>query len=287
VDAFNQYRPLLFSIAYRMLGIPMDAEDAVQEAYLRWQQADQSEVRSPKAFLCATITRLCIDNLTSAKVQREAYVGAWIPEPLLTEKIAGIAETAELAESLSVAFLMLLESLTPIERAVFLLHEVFDYGYPEIAQFVDKSEANCRQLLKRARQAIAERRPRFDVTLEQQQDLLGHFIQTCGEGDMNGLMALLSEDITVWSDGGGKVIAALKPIYSADKAARFLLGLTKKAPANYSIQVQIINGQPGIIGYVGERVYNALVIDIGGDRIRGIYNVVNPDKLHRIEHDLL
>jgi RNA polymerase sigma-70 factor (ECF subfamily) len=232
-EAFDEHRNLLFSIAYRMLGSVADAEDLVQETFLRWQDAEPGEVKSPRAFLSTVITRLCINHLRSARVRREQYVGPWLPEPLLTARGADPEGDARRAESLSMAFLVLLESLSPVERSVFLLREVFDYDYPEIAQVVGKSEVNCRQTLRRARQYVVERRPRFDPSPSQREQLTSQFLKASAEGDMQGLLALLAEDVALWSDGGGKASAALRPIWGADRVVRFMLGsLRKLVPAD-------------------------------------------------------
>ena len=232
-EVFDRNRPLLFSIAYRMTGSVMDAEDAVQEAYLRWQRASDDEVRSPSAYLSRVVTRLSINRLRSARVRREQYVGPWLPEPVLGEQVQEIGDQAELEDSLSMAFLVLLESLTPVERAVFVLREVFDYEYAEIASLVGKSEANCRQISHRARQSVAARRPRFESSPQQEERLLEGFLRASLSGDMEALLALLSEDVILYSDGGGKTQAALKPIYGADRVARFLSGILKKAPPDF------------------------------------------------------
>jgi RNA polymerase sigma-70 factor (ECF subfamily) len=277
VEVFNEYRPLLFSIAYRMLGSAMDAEDIVQEAFLRWQQA--SDIESPKSHLAAIVTRLSIDHLRLAQTQREEYIGSWLPEPLLDQTLPAPADTTELADSLSLAFLRVLEKLSPVERAVFLPREVFDYDYNEIARVVGKTEANCRQLTRRARQAVAAERPRFDVSLEQHQRLLSRFIEACAAGDMEGLLALLAEDVTSWADGGGKTTAALWPVHGPDRVARHWFGVLKKLPSNMIVQVHLVNGQPGVVVSVNEHIFSVVCLDIAGERIRGIYSVLNPEKL--------
>lgn len=283
VATFTEYRPLLFSIAYRMLGSATDAEDIVQDTFLRWQRATAEEVAAPKAYLSAVATRLCIDHLRSAAVRRTAYVGPNLPEPLLTADRPGLADTVELAESLSLAFLVLLETLSPVERAAFLLRDTFGYEYAEIARIVGKGEANCRQMVRRARLHLAERRPRFPVRPEQRERLTREFLRTCTSGDLDGLVALLAEDITLWSDGGGKVLAARKPVRGADKVARFLLGLVAKAPGVLTVRQTEVNGQPGFITALDGQLANVLTLDIAGDRIRGIHIVVNPDKLRGVE----
>ena len=279
---FQQHRPLLFSIAYRMLGSVADAEDTVQEAFVRWQQVSVTEVRSPKSYLSAVVTRLCLDHLRSEKVRREEYVGPWLPEPLLTDGSLDVAETVELDETLSMAFLVLLERLTPVERAVFLLREVFDYDYAEIARIVAKSEANCRQIARRARESVAARRPRFEVSPEQEERLMYSFLEACSDGDMESLLALLSEDVILYSDGGGKVRAALNPIYGPEKVSRFLLGILGKTPPGFSTKIVWINGHPGVIGYVDDQPMSAVALEATVDRIQTIRIVVNPEKLKTI-----
>ena len=282
LETFNHYRPLLFSIAYRMLGSAMDAEDMLQETYLRWEQVAGDEVQSPKAYLSSIITRLCIDQLRSARVHREVYLGPWLPEPLITGDSSGVAEMAALTDSLSMAFLILLEKLSPVERAVFLLREVFDYQYGEIAAIVDKSEANCRQMVKRAKAHIAAGRPRFDVSPAEQEQLTLQFTQACATGDMHGLLDILAEDITLWSDGGGKVAAAQRPIHGPDRVARFLLGILRQAPPGFVSHFATVNGQPGFIAYMDGWPFSVLTLELGAGRIQAIRIVVNPDKLRSI-----
>lgn len=281
-EIFDRHRSLLFSIAYRMLGSVMEAEDIVQESFLRWERADGSEVRSPRAYLSAVATRLCMDHLRSARMRREQYVGPWLPEPLPTGTESDVAETSMLDESLSIAFLVLLESLSPVERAVFLLREVFDYDYPEVSHIVGKSEANCRQISHRAREAVAARRPRFEASHGQEENLTRRFIEACAAGDMEGLLGVLSEDITLWSDGGGRVRAALNPIQGSDRVSRFLFGILGKASPSIVIQQTSINGRPGIVGYMDENPMSVVTLDIAEERIQGIHIVVNPEKLGAI-----
>jgi RNA polymerase sigma-70 factor, ECF subfamily len=276
--AFDRHRPLLFSIAYRMLGSVADAEDVVQEAYLRWQRA--SEVRSPKAYLSTVVTRLCLDHLRSARMRRERYVGPWLPEPLPTGEGTGVGDAAALDDSLSMAFLVLLESLSPVERAVFLLREVFGYDYAEVASLVGKSEANCRQIARRARASVAARRPRFESSPEQEERLMARFLGACAEGDMDGLLSLLSEDAILYSDGGGKTRAALNPIFGAEKIARYFSGILHKAPPGFVVRRMRINGRPGLVGYFEDgRPHSVTTIDVVGGNVRAIRLVVNPEKL--------
>lgn len=282
VKTFDQYHPLLFSIAYRMLGTVMEAEDILQEAFLRWQGALVDEVESPKSYLSAMVTRLCIDQLRSSRVQREKYVGPWLPEPLVAESSATPDRSLALSESLSMAFLVILESLTPVERAVFLLREVFDYDYAEIAEIVGKSEANCRQMFSRARRHIAERRPRYEVSSVQQTRVAEQFMHTLATGDLQGLLAVLDDDVTWWSDGGGMLGVAQKPIHGAGKVAHFALNLMRMAPENTVIRPVEINGAPGFITYINGKPFNTLSLDVVEDRIVAIRAVVNPAKLRTL-----
>jgi RNA polymerase sigma-70 factor, ECF subfamily len=282
-EDFERHRSLLFSIAYRMLGSVAEAEDVVQEAYLRWREVPEKEVRSPRSYLSAVVTRLSINRLRSARARREQYVGPWLPEPLLWDLAEEITtDPAELDESLSIAFLVLLESLNPVERAVFLLREVFDYDYEEISRIVNKSEANCRQIAHRARQSIAARRPRFEHSREQEERLTRQFLEACTSGDMEGLLGLLSEDVTLWSDGGGKVAASPYPIYGPERVARFLLGVLRTVPPGFSARPARINGGPGAVGYVNGQPTGVVALDYADRRLRGIHIVVNPDKLRAI-----
>jgi len=279
---FEQHRSLLFSIAYRMLGSVADAEDVVQEAYLRWQESRESEVRSPRSYLSTVVTRLSIDRMRSARARREEYVGPWLPEPLVSEGAEDAGEPTKLDESLSMAFLVLLESLNPVERAVFLLREVFDYDYGEISEIVGKSEANCRQIARLARQSVAARRPRFECSLETEKRLTERFVEACMSGDMEGLLGILSEDVTLWSDGGGKVAAAPYPIYGSEKVARFLVGVLRTVPPGFFAHPARINGEPGVVGFVDGRPTGVVALDVAEDRIHGVRIVVNPDKLRAI-----
>ncbi len=288
-DTFQSYRPLLFSIAYRMLGNVMDAEDCVQEAYVRWHQAVESGevVQSPKTYLCTIVTRLCIDQLRSARAQREAYVGVWLPEPLVEPNVPDLAEMAAWSESLSMAFFLLLEYLSPVERAAFLLRQVFDYEYGEIAEIVGKSEENCRQIVRRAQQHLTARRPHYEVSFEQRDQLTHQFIRACASGDMDGLLALLTEDVVLHSDGGGKVPAALNPIYGPSKVARGLFGLLRKAPPGLTLHVARVNGQPGLVNYLDGVPFAVVALAMVEGRIREIDIVVNPDKLHHVPLGLM
>lgn len=283
LEAFHQHRPLLFAIAYRMLGSLADAEDTLQETYIRWQQASELAIESPRALLVTILTRLAINHLQSARVKREEYFGHWLPEPWVKEPRQDPSTALEVDESLSLAFLMLLERLTPMERATLLLREVFDYEYSEIAAILDQSEANCRQILRRARQHIKEPRPRFDVSREQRDELLRRFSEASLRGDLEGLVALLAKDAIFYSDGGGKAPALPRPIYGAHNIARGILeGLRRLVPKNLVRRFVEINGQPGIATFLGAVPFSVFTLDVADGSISRIYVVTNPEKLKRI-----
>jgi len=280
---FEQHRGLLFSIAYRMLGSASDAEDMVQEAFLRWQHVADADIQSPRAWLSTIVTRLAIDHLRSARVQRETYVGPWLPEPLLTEQAPSASERLALAESLSMAFLVMLETLGPVERAVFLLREVFDYDYEDIAGIVGKSAENCRQLLRRARERVVAGRPRFEASTEEHARLTQQFLATAATGDVPALVALLAKDATLWSDGGGKAAAARNPIYGADRVARFICGVLRKSREEArDVRMAHVNGEPGLVAYSGGQARYVVTLEVGDGCIQAIRIVVNPDKLRAI-----
>jgi RNA polymerase sigma-70 factor (ECF subfamily) len=281
-ELYEDLRPLLFSIAYRMLGSASEAEDIVQDAFLRFHQAEkEEEIDNVKAYLSTITTRLAIDHLRSARVRRESYVGPWLPEPLLTEAVPDASQHAETADSLSMAFLVMLESLSPVERAVFLLREVFDYPYDEIADVIGKSEDNTRQLAVRARRHVEERRPRFEADKEARDELAGRFFAAAEEGDTEGLLKLLADDVVLYGDGGGKGPAIQKPLYGAQKVARFMLGLMRQAPRlEISLEFAEVNGEAGAIARDKEgRVASVLSMQIADGQIVSIRSVVNPDKL--------
>jgi RNA polymerase sigma-70 factor, ECF subfamily len=280
---FDQYRGLLFSIAYRMLGSVADAEDILQEAFIRWQQSQQEEIRSPRAFLVTIVSRLCVNHLQSARVQREQYVGQWLPEPIVTGAEGDPLGIIRIDESLSMAFLVLLERLTPVERAVFLLREVFEYEYSEIASVLGQTEANCRQILRRARQHVGAMRPRFRTPPQKRDALMESFLAAINTGAMDGLMILLTEDVVLHSDGGGKGVAVPNLVRGIDKVARGILGsLDRLVPKNLVWTLTDINGQPGLINYLDGVPHSVLTIDIKGDRIQAIYVITNPEKLSRL-----
>lgn len=277
---FQELRPALFGLAYRMLGTRADAEDVLQDAYLRWQSAGAAEVRSAKSYLTTVVARLALDGLKAAHRQRETYVGPWLPEPLV-EPMG--TQPLEMSESLSLAFLRLLESLSPSERVAFLLREVFDAGYEEVAAALDTSEANSRQIVARARKHIQERRPRFAVDRDRQSAVLREFLTACATGDPSQLTALLSEDAVLYTDGGGKVTAALNPIAGAERVVRFLIGIARRTPA-LSVEFADVNGNAGVILLDGGRPYGVMTFDItDAGQITNLYIVTNPDKLPQPE----
>lgn len=277
MESFESFRPRLFGIAYRMLGSAMEAEDIIQEAYLRVHDRPDADVHAPKAFLSRVVTRLCLDELKTARARREQYVGAWLPEPVLTTP--GVSERLSERESLSLAFLLLLETLSPTERAVFVLHEVFDYGYAEIAVILDKSEATCRQILHRARQHVASHRSRFTIDSEMHRHLLDQFLQAVAGGDLDGLVRLLSEDVVSLSDGGGQVSTATRPISGSDHVARFMIGLGRKIQANMTLEIALINGAEGLIIRERHHVFSVILLEVADDRIVRVYLIRNPHKL--------
>jgi len=280
LQTFEELRPLLFSIAYRMLGSVMEAEDAVQETYLRYMATDADAIQSPKAFLSTVITRLCLDHLKSARVKREAYFGPWLPEPLVT--VDAPDELLARHESISMAFLLLLETLSPVERAVFLLREVFDYDYGAIAQIVGKSEANCRQLHSRAKKHVQSGRPRFTPTAQEQQQLVTKLFSAMQQGDSDGFAALLAEDVELRSDGGGKASAATQPLHGREKVMRFFLGLYNKRPPNSSVELTEINGAPAWVVRVDGKIDNVMNFEVGEQGIVAIHIVRNPEKLQHL-----
>ena len=277
---FDQYRGFLFSVAYRMLGSVADAEDMLQETFIRWQQADTKDIRSPRAFLITIISRLSINHLQSARVQREEYFGEWLPEPVITGFGSDPLELVRVDESLSMAFLVMLERLTPLERAVFLLREIFEYEYSEIATVLGQSEVNCRQILRRARQHVAAMRPRFKTSQSKKREMLEGFLKATGSGDLEALVAMLSKDAVLHSDGGNKGLAVPNLIEGAHNVARGILGsLQKLVPRDLVTRVEQINGEPGVISYRNGKPYSVLTFSIGADRIRAIYVLTNPGKL--------
>ncbi len=275
---FEELRPQLFALAYRMMGTRADAEDIVQEAYIRWQGADHRDVRSARSYLNAVVARLSLDALKSARRTRETYVGTWLPEPIAQSDRPDAS--LELADTLSVAFLHVLESLSPAERVAFLMREVFGEDYSKVAEILDTSEANCRQLVARARQHVQAKRPKYRVDPDRHREVLREFLAACASDDKNTLVGLLREDSVLYSDGGGKVAAALNPIYGSDRIARFFFGVRHKFPRELRPVAVLAGGIPSVLLYEGDRVDSLLNLDLDDDgRIAGIYIIRNPDKL--------
>ena len=278
VTTFEALRGRLFGLAYRMLGSRADAEDVVQETYVRWHQVAPGSVENPEAWFVTTTSRLAIDRLRRLKTEREAYVGPWLPEPIVTA--APPDRNLDLAADLSIAFLTLLERLAPEERAAFLLHEVFDVGYREIAAVIERSEAACRQVVHRARERVRDERKRFDATEATKAALLQQFMDAMEARDEQALLSLFTPDATWTADGGGKVGAAPLPIVGADRIARLVIGLREKfwAP-NRAVEVAAVNGETGLCIRDGNRLVATMSIATDGERIVAVYAVVNPDKL--------
>ena len=277
-DPYLEHRRLLFGTAYRLLGSVADAEDVLQDAWLNWNAADRAAVRNPRAYLVRTVTNLALNRLNSARATRETYVGPWLPEPLLTSP--DIAQETELADTVSTAMLVILETLSPLERAVFVLREVFGYTHAEIADTLDRPEATVRQIARRARTHVQARRPRFDADPAQREKVTARFIAACSGGDLNAVMQLLAPDVTAWSDGGGKVTAALRPVHGPDNVARWFLGvLAKPVSAGVALRPATINGELGILVTLGDRPLGALTYDLAEDGIQNLRLQINPDKL--------
>lgn len=284
-QVMDAHRGHLFGIAYRMLGSAADADDALQETFLRWHTAvnQGTHIESDRAWLTTTITRICLDQLRSARVKRETYVGPWLPEPLVDGAAPDVAESAVLAESLSTAFLLLLERLSPKERAVFLLHDVFNYDFATIAGIIGETEVNCRQIARRARGHVAQDRPRFPTPPERQQELLEQFVAAYTDGDLPGLINILADDVTLWADGGGKVTAAVRPILGLDKVHRFLSHIGDLLPETTRIQHMTVNGGPGLLVIDGDRPICLISFGYRDDKIHDIYVVMNPEKLPPVD----
>lgn len=275
-DEFVRHRNLLFTIAYEMLGSSADAEDVLQEAWLRWSAVDQGGVRDARAYLARVVTRQALNRLRTLKRQREQYVGPWLPEPLATAP--DVAEDVELADSVSFAMLVVLETLSPLERAVFVLREVFGFGYAEIAEATDRSQPAIRQVAHRAREHVQARRPRVATSDVSRDEVAGRFLLAARTGDLQQLMDVLAPDVVLLTDGGGKVRAALRPIEGADKVARFLLAV---APPETSLDIawSTVNGAPAALVLVDGKLDSVASMDTDGDRVTRIYLVRNPDKL--------
>jgi RNA polymerase sigma-70 factor (ECF subfamily) len=277
VELFQAHRALLLGIAYQVLGSSAEAEDVVQETWLRWDRADRAGIASPRAWLVKVATRLALDRLRSARARREHYVGPWLPEPLVTGP--DVAEDAELAESVSMAMLVVLETLSPLERAVFVLREAFGFSHAEIAATLGRSEPAVRQLAHRAREHVQARRPRFQADRGVRRRATERFLAACVDGDLDGLLALLAPEVTLWADGGGRAPAPRRPLRGASKVARFLVAVAGDAPADIAVHLLDLNGGPAAVLSSAGSPYAALVLELAGDRVEKIRLVVNPDKL--------
>ncbi|MER5941035.1 RNA polymerase sigma-70 factor [Streptomyces sp. NPDC001928] len=287
-DVFEEHRPVLLGVAYRMLGRVADAEDVVQEAWLRWSGADRSEVREPRAYLVRVTTRLAIDRLRQVKARGETYTGPWLPEPYVTDfgdTVPDTAERAVLADSVSLAVLVVLESLSPLERAVFVLREAFGYPYGEIAVMLDRGEAAVRQLAGRARKHVDERRPRYEVDPTQRRDLTERFLAAAAEGDLEGLMSLLAPDVRLVGDSGGKAKAPLRVLETADHVGRFLVGAARKGVEDLSWRFLEINGGIAVLALSGGKPDSVFQLDVLDGRIQAVYIIRNPDKLRSLATD--
>ncbi|MEU1281455.1 RNA polymerase sigma-70 factor [Streptomyces sp. NPDC005805] len=279
---FEEHRPVLTGVAYRMLGRVADAEDVVQEAWLRWSADDRDDVREPRAYLVRVTTRLAVDRLRQVRSRRESYVGPWLPEPVVTDFGPSVPDTAEralLADTVSLAVLVVLETLSPLERAVFVLREAFGFPYAEIATVLDRSEPAVRQLAGRARRHVDERRHRYDVDPAQCRDLTERFLAAAAGGDLGEMLALLAPDVTLVGDSGGKAQAPLRVLHSADKVGRFMVGVAGKQPEGMAMEFVETNGAPAVLVTAGGRPDSVLQLEVRDGRILCVYIVRNPDKL--------
>nr|WSY56434.1 RNA polymerase sigma-70 factor [Streptomyces sp. NBC_00886] len=286
-DEFEVHRPRLFGLAYRMLGSADEAEDTVQDAYLRFDAAERTEIEYPGAWLAKVVTNLCLSRLTSARVRREQYVGTWLPEPVITsDGILGPIESAEQRDAVSMAMLVLLERLTPTERAVYVLREAFAYGHREIAGVLDLTEANSRQLYRRAVRHVGEPGSRFEPESEHREELVRSFITAARDGDLAGLEKLLAADVTWWSDGGGKVSAARRPVEGREKVVRFLVGVVDRWATGLDFTAAEVNGESALVGWDGDRLVGVIVFELRDGLIAQVRAVVNPDKLGFVRRQL-
>ncbi|MBB5787071.1 RNA polymerase sigma-70 factor [Jiangella mangrovi] len=277
VDPFQRHRGLLFTVAYELLGSVADAEDVVQDTWLRWSADDRDDVLEPKAYLVRIATRLALNRLRTLRTRRETYVGPWLPEPLLTGPDA--ARPVEVAEDVSMAMLVVLETLTPIERAVFVLREVFGFPYAEIATSLERSEASVRQVAHRAREHVQARRPRFDTDPGQRAEVTERFLRACFEGDLTALLEVLAPDVVMTNDGGGKARAALRPVVGADRVARFILGIRDRGElTGFRFEAVELNGQLGFVGWLGDQVAVAAIVETADGRVTRLLSFQNPDR---------
>ena len=290
-DVFHTHRALLFSIAYRMVGSASDAEDILQDAWMRYQGANESTIQSPKAFAATIVARLCLDRLKSAQVARQQYIGLWLPEPILTSELSAPDAVLQNTESITLAFLVLLEELSPEQRAVFLLKEIFEYEHAEIAEMLGTSADNSRQLFHRAKQRLAEGRPRLTGTTASRRAVAERFARAFSSGNGSELTEILAQDVGMWSDGGGKASAARRPLAGRDEVVNFLVGLYRVAQttgqaSDVSLRIEDVNFEPALVVRVGQRLESIFVFSVEDDLISGIRVVRNPDKLAHIDRQL-
>jgi RNA polymerase sigma-70 factor (ECF subfamily) len=291
IDVFNTERPLLFSIAYRMLGSASDAEDVLQDAWVRYRGAGEKTIQSPTAFATTIVTRLCLDRLKSARATREQYIGPWLPEPVLTSEVERPDSVVQRAESVTLAFMVLLETLSPEERAVFLLKDIFEYGHSDIAEMLGITVDNSRQLLHRAKARLAEGRPRLTGTAGTRRAVAERFARAFASADVTALTSLLAADVNMWSDGGGKVSAARRPLVGRDEVVNFLTGVQRAARntgviRDASLAIADVNSEPALVVRVGQRLESLFVLSIDGERISAIRVMRNPEKLAHIDRQL-
>lgn len=278
-QVYQQAWPRLFGLAYRLLGSRMDAEDVVQDAWFKWSDADAAEIRNPEAWLMTVVTRLGIDRLRQLQARREDYFGPWLPEPVLGAQGRSAEQLSELASDLSMAFLLALERLRPEERAAFLLREVFDYSYAELAEVLGKNEAAARQMVSRARSRVRKDRPHFRLSDEEHRRIVQRFVDALMGEDAEAFVNLLAEEVSWISDGGGKAVAATKIVHGVRAASRLAMGLVRRWRGEWQAKVETVNGQPGITVHVGGRLRSVMMLETDGSRVLRIYSMVNPDKL--------
>jgi RNA polymerase sigma-70 factor (TIGR02957 family) len=290
-DVFGTDRPLLFSIAYRMLGSASDAEDVLQDAWVRYRDTDKSEIRSPRAFVAKIVARLCLDRLKSARAAREEYVGPWLPEPVLTSEVKAPDDVLQRSESVTLAFLVLLEKLSPEERAVFLLKDIFEYEHAEVAEMLDMTVENSRQLLHRAKSRLTAERPRLTGTTASRRAVAERFARAFSSGDGSELTAILTQDVGMWSDGGGKASAARRPLLGRDEVLNFLLGLHRTGQTlgvlpDVSLKIEDVNSEPALVLRLRNHLESIFVFSVENEQVSAIRVVRNPDKLARIDRQL-
>lgn len=286
-DLFEEYRGLLFSIAYRMLGSTMEAEDIVQDVYLRFREVDLDTITSPKYYLTTITTRLCINQMKSAQVQRETYLGPWLPEPVLTDyqpELTNPSQRATVYDTISMAFMVMIERLTPAERAVFLLREILDYDYAEIAEVIDKSEATCRKIFSRAKKHVQDNQPRFENKPDQHKLLLQQFITTIEQGDVDGLVAMLADDVVLMPDGGGTRGAAIRILRGSDPVSKFVMGITYLYTDDMTLKLEQVNGQWAIVIRLSDgKPFNVVLMDSYNGKIQCLYSIAGDHKLTGLE----